>query len=138
MSTAAQTTTPPAEITARRTLRLVNDLGLHARAAAKLVALTNRFTADIQVEFEGESIYAKSIMGLLTLSAPHGSELVFAASGSDAEAALDAVAALVATGFGEGVRPIPTAPYAAISQASAESPPEPAHGGLARDSTGDA
>jgi phosphocarrier protein len=84
-----------------RAVRLVNRLGLHARAAARFVDLAGRFRASILVAMNGIAVDGKSILGILTLAAPCGSELQLVAEGDDAEAALSALADLVASGFGE-------------------------------------
>lgn len=86
---------------AHRTLELVNRLGLHARAAAKLVHVTSRFTSEISVRHNDEEVNGKSILGLLLLAAPCGSNLTFTVNGVDESAALDAIQALVADRFGE-------------------------------------
>ena len=87
---------------AQRTLELVNKLGLHARAAAKLVHVTSRFASQVTVRNGDEEVNGKSILGLLLLAAPFGSSLTFSAHGEDEDAALDAVEALIAGRFGEG------------------------------------
>jgi phosphocarrier protein len=81
--------------------RLVNRLGLHARAAAQLVRTANRFKADLMVAKDGEEVNGKSIMGLLMLAAPAGSLLRITVSGEDAEEALQAIGDLINDGFGE-------------------------------------
>lgn len=86
----------------QRTVELVNRLGLHARAAAKLVHLTGRFTCDITVRHNDEEVNGKSILGLLLLAAPCGSKLTFTASGADAAAALASIEELIQGRFGEG------------------------------------
>ncbi len=85
--------------------RIVNDFGLHARAAARLVHLTQSFQSDIFIEHDGNRVHGKSIMGVLSLAAAHGSQLVVIADGPDADIALTQIAALVARGFDEGVKP---------------------------------
>lgn len=82
-------------------MRLVNRLGLHARAAARFVDLAGRFQSSILVAMNGIAVDGKSILGILTLAAPCGSELQLVAEGDDAEAALAALSDLVASGFGE-------------------------------------
>ncbi len=84
-------------------LTVVNDLGLHARAAGKLVRVARRFEAEIRVECDGRTADGKSIVGLLTLAASRGKALRVTAVGTDAKAALDALAYLVANGFEEGI-----------------------------------
>lgn len=81
--------------------RLVNRLGLHARAAAQLVQTANRFKADVVVAKDGEAVNGKSIMGLLMLAAPVGSLLQVTVSGDDAAEAMRAIGALINNGFGE-------------------------------------
>jgi phosphocarrier protein len=81
--------------------QLVNRLGLHARAAAQLVQTANRFKADVMVAKEDEEVNGKSIMGLLMLAAPVGSLLRVTVSGEDADAAMQAIGALINDGFGE-------------------------------------
>lgn len=84
-----------------RPLRIVNQRGLHARAAAKFVALAERFGANVDVLKDGQSVSARSIMGLMLLGAGPGSEIELRAEGWDAREALEALAALVESGFGE-------------------------------------
>jgi phosphocarrier protein len=81
--------------------RLINRLGLHARAAAQLVQTANRFKADVTVTKDGEEVNGKSIMGLLMLAAPLGSLLQVTVSGEDAEEAMQAIGVLINDGFGE-------------------------------------
>ncbi len=85
----------------RRTLAIVNLRGLHARAAAKFVTTAERFAAAVEVERDGQSVAARSIMGLMMLGAGRGSTIELVAAGVDAREALDALAALVEGGFGE-------------------------------------
>lgn len=82
-------------------LLVVNKLGIHARPAAALVQCVLAFESDVFILFNGNRVNAKSIMGLLTLAATQGSRLTVTCKGSDAGAALDAVRALFASGFGE-------------------------------------
>ena len=82
---------------------VVNQLGMHARAAAKFVHLAARFRAQIRVARDGREMDGKSIMGLLLLAAARGSKITIAADGVDEQQALDALAALVESGFGEDV-----------------------------------
>lgn len=81
---------------------IVNKKGLHARATAKFVQCAARFDADITVSRCGETVGATSIMGVLTLGAGIGSTITIVAMGAEAQAALDALAALIADKFGEG------------------------------------
>jgi phosphocarrier protein HPr len=80
-----------------------NPLGLHARAAARFVQTAARFAAQIRVSRGERTVDGKSLMGVLLLAASQGSTLQIDADGPDAEAALDALVALVAVGFGEVV-----------------------------------
>ena len=80
---------------------IVNAKGLHARAAAKLAKLSATFKSDITVTRNEQTVSARSIMGLMMLAAAKGSEIEIQARGPDSEAALAAVLALVAGGFGE-------------------------------------
>ena len=84
-----------------RELLIVNRKGLHARATAKFVQCAELFEADIKVSRCGEVVGGTSIMGILTLGAGMGRTITVAAIGPDAEAALDAITALVANRFGE-------------------------------------
>jgi phosphocarrier protein len=80
-----------------------NALGLHARAAARFVQAAGRFAAQIRVTRDGRTVDGKSLMGVLLLAASKGSTLRIEAEGADAGPAVDALAALVASGFGEAV-----------------------------------
>ena len=80
---------------------VVNQLGMHARAAAKFVHLAGRFDASVRVAGEHREMDGKSIMGILLLAARRGSTITISADGTDERAAVDALVALVASGFGE-------------------------------------
>jgi phosphocarrier protein len=84
-----------------RQLKIVNEKGLHARAAAKLVEVVEGFDATAEVSHNGQSASGDSIMGLLMLAAAKGSTIDVEIAGSDAEPLADAMAALVADRFGE-------------------------------------
>jgi phosphocarrier protein HPr len=84
-----------------REIEIVNRLGLHARAAAKLVHLASSFSCRVSVLFAGEDVDAKSILGLLLLAAPQGAKLTLRCDGPDDAAAVAAIAALFAERFGE-------------------------------------
>lgn len=84
-----------------RRLTICNKRGLHARAAAKFVGVAERFGAAVDVEKDGQSVSARSIMGLMMLGAGIGSTIVLRAEGWDAKEALDALSALVEAGFHE-------------------------------------
>lgn len=88
---------------AKGTFTIVNALGLHARAAARLVKLTGTFQSDIYLEKDGQEVDGKSIMGILMLAAAKGSEVSVRTEGEDAKAALAEIQKLFAEGFGEGV-----------------------------------
>ncbi len=85
----------------RRTVTLVNSRGLHARAAARFVKLAEGFNAQIFVTRDGETVSGGSIMGLMMLAAATGCDILIEAAGAEAEAAVDALTALVAAGFEE-------------------------------------
>jgi phosphocarrier protein HPr len=85
----------------RREVEIVNTRGLHARASAKFVKCAEQFDADINVSRDGQTVPATSIMGLMMLAAQMGSTILIEASGRDAEPALDALASLIASRFGE-------------------------------------
>lgn len=84
-----------------RTFQIVNKLGLHARPAARLVQTANRFQAEITLQKDGQHANAKSIMGVLMLAAPLGTDLNVVAYGDDAEEAVRAIGELISDGFGE-------------------------------------
>jgi phosphocarrier protein len=86
-----------------RTVPVVNQLGMHARAAAKFVHLATRFQAHVTVARDTREMDGKSIMGLLLLAASRGSTITISADGADEREAVDDLCALVASGFGEGV-----------------------------------
>lgn len=85
-----------------REVEIVNRLGLHARAAAKLVHLAGSFECDVTLSQNGEDVDAKSILGLLLLAAGKGSSVVLRCDGRDEEDAIAALSALIADRFGEG------------------------------------
>jgi phosphotransferase system HPr (HPr) family protein len=84
-----------------REVEVVNRLGLHARAAAKLVHAAGRFSSSVVLADSRQEVDAKSILGLLLLAAAHGSRLTIRCAGPDEQEAADAVTALFAAGFGE-------------------------------------
>jgi phosphocarrier protein len=88
--------------TAKGEFTIVNALGLHARAAAQLVKLANRFQSEVFLVKDGQEVNGKSIMGVLMLAATQGSTIAVRAEGDDAESALKAIGELVQAGFGEG------------------------------------
>jgi phosphocarrier protein len=84
-----------------RQVTIVNTRGLHARAAAKLVATAEKFSANIDVVRDGTRVPARSIMGLMFLGAGKGADIELVASGWDAHEALEALVALIEAGFNE-------------------------------------
>lgn len=78
-----------------------NKLGLHARAAAKLVNLASQFKSEITLTRNGQGVNAKSIMGIMMLAAGKGSKLRLTAEGADEQPALEALCALIDNRFGE-------------------------------------
>jgi phosphocarrier protein HPr len=84
-----------------RRVTIANKRGLHARAAAKFVKCVSQYGADVTVTRDGNSVNGASIMGLMMLGAGIGSEIAIAAQGADAAEALDALAVLVESKFGE-------------------------------------
>ncbi len=84
-----------------RDVQIVNPLGMHARPAAQLVRLASGFASEVTIARDGMPVNAKSIMGVMMLAAEQGCTVQIAATGPDAEAAVDAIAILVARGFGE-------------------------------------
>lgn len=81
---------------------IINKLGLHARAAAKLTQLAGRFKSDIWLSRNGQRVNAKSIMGVMMLAASKGSSISIEASGEDENEALQALLDLIVNCFGEG------------------------------------
>ncbi len=80
---------------------IVNALGLHARAAAQLVKIANRFPCEVLLECEGESVNGKSIMGVLMLAAAQGMRVKVKCSGAGAADCLKEISVLIANKFGE-------------------------------------
>ena len=86
----------------RRTIKVSNKLGLHARASAKLTQAASRFQSAVWIARNGRRVNAKSIMGVMMLAAGLGSTVEVEADGPDEESAMSAVEALFADKFGEG------------------------------------
>ncbi len=84
-----------------KTLVIVNKLGLHARAAAKLVKLASSFESDIQVKRQQRAVNGKSIMGVMLLAASKGTEIELIVSGEDEEDAMQSLVSLINNRFGE-------------------------------------
>lgn len=80
---------------------IVNKLGLHARAASRLVNCASGYASEIRIVRGARAVNAKSIMGVLTLAAARGAELVIEAEGADQQQALEALTALIEGRFGE-------------------------------------
>jgi phosphocarrier protein len=90
-----------------RAVTVINELGLHARAAARFVHLATRFESQIRVGRNSKVMDGKSIMGILLLAAARGTTITISAQGTDEGAAVDALVELVASGFGELAPPPP-------------------------------
>ena len=86
----------------QRETSIVNKLGLHARASAKLTQLAGQFKSNIWIGRNGKRVNAKSIMGVMMLAAAKGSSIVIETDGPDEEAAMTALTDLIAGLFGEG------------------------------------
>ena len=86
----------------RQEVEIINRLGLHARASAKLTQLAGQYAAEVWVSRNGRRVNAKSIMGVMMLAAAKGSRVTIETTGSDEAAALPAIVALIADKFGEG------------------------------------
>jgi phosphocarrier protein HPr len=84
-----------------RLVTIANKRGLHARAAAKLATMAERFNASVDVQRDGQTVSARSIMGLMMLGAGMGATIELRAQGWDAREALEALAGLVEAGFDE-------------------------------------
>lgn len=85
-----------------REIEIINKLGLHARAAAKLVTHASQYKSDIQLIRNDQKVNAKSIMGVMMLAAGQGTTLLMIANGNDESEAIDALHELVLSRFGEG------------------------------------
>ncbi len=88
-------------ISLQKSFTIINRLGLHARAAAQLVQTANRFNSEVMVEKDDIEVNGKSIMGILLLAAPKGTEISLTVSGEDESEAMDALTILIEDGFGE-------------------------------------
>ncbi len=84
-----------------RNVTIANRLGLHARAAAKLVTMASGYSSDIDIARNDQSVNGKSIMGVMMLAASKGTDLVIRTNGEDEQEAADNLAKLVAEKFGE-------------------------------------
>jgi phosphocarrier protein len=86
----------------RQDIEIVNRLGLHARASAKLTQLASSFECEVWMSRDGRRVNAKSIMGVMMLAAAKGSSVELETEGTDEQAAMDALVALINDKFGEG------------------------------------
>ena len=84
-----------------RDFTINNKLGLHARPSAQITQVASRFASDIHIARNGRRVNAKSIMGVMMLAAGQGTVVTVDAEGDDAQAAVDAIGALIDSGFGE-------------------------------------
>ncbi|GHD54002.1 phosphocarrier protein [Marinobacter persicus] len=85
-----------------RPITIINKLGLHARATAKLVATASEFDSEVKLRGKGREVDAKNIMQVMMLAASQGTEVELVADGPDEQAAIDALTALIDDYFGEG------------------------------------
>jgi phosphocarrier protein HPr len=86
----------------RELVEIINRLGLHARASAKLTQLASQFKSEVWLARNGRRVNAKSIMGVMTLAAAKGSQIEIEITGEDAQVAMEAVTKLIHDKFGEG------------------------------------
>lgn len=82
-------------------LTIVNPMGLHARPASQLVSMANRFESEVWVARDGQEVNGKSILGVLMLACPMGSQVQLRCVGPDADQAFESLSQLVQDGFGE-------------------------------------
>ncbi len=83
-------------------IKIINKLGLHARASAKLTQVANQFESDIWIEKNDKKVNAKSIIGIMMLAASQGTDIKISTEGVDEKEALDSISALINDYFGEG------------------------------------
>lgn len=83
-------------------IKIINKLGLHARASAKLTQVANQFESDIWIEKNDKKVNAKSIMGVMMLAASQGSDVIITTQGPDEKEALNSIVDLINDYFGEG------------------------------------
>jgi phosphocarrier protein len=86
----------------KREIEIINKLGLHARASAKLTQTSSQFKCDVFISKGGRRVNAKSIMGVMMLAAGKGTKVELETNGEDEQAAMDAVVGLINNFFGEG------------------------------------
>jgi len=85
----------------QKTVKVINRLGMHARPSAMFVTHASRYKSEIHIEKAGLKVNGKSIMGVMTLAAEMGAEIIVSASGEDEKEAVKDLAELISTGFGE-------------------------------------
>jgi phosphocarrier protein len=85
----------------QRDVEIVNKLGLHARPSARLTQLASSFKSNVHVSRNGRRVNAKSIMGVMMLAAARGTTVTLETDGDDEQEAIDALAGLIRSGFGE-------------------------------------
>jgi len=85
----------------KKTTKIINKLGLHARPSALLVSTAAKFTSEVHFTKNGLRVNGKSIMGVMMLAAEQGAEIIVEADGADEESAVDALIGVIATGFSE-------------------------------------
>jgi len=83
-------------------IKIINKLGLHARASAKLTQVANQFKSDIWIEKNNKKVNAKSVMGVMMLAVSQGSNITITIEGTDEQDALSSIIALINDYFGEG------------------------------------
>ena len=83
-------------------IKIINKLGLHARASAKLTQIANQFESDIWLEKNDKKVNAKSMMGVMMLAASQGTNIIITTEGPDEKEALNSIVALINDFFGEG------------------------------------
>ncbi len=83
-------------------ITIINKLGLHARAAAKLVSTASTYSSKVKISFNDKEVDGKSIMSVMMLAACQGSEITLKVDGHDEDAAMDAITDLINDYFGEG------------------------------------
>jgi phosphocarrier protein HPr len=86
----------------QREIEIINKLGLHARASAKLTQMAAKFPCEVSLSRNGRKVNAKSIMGVMMLAANKGSKVILETDGAEEAAAIEALAALITDRFGEG------------------------------------
>ena len=86
----------------KKEIEIINKLGLHARAAAKLVSTAAKYDAEIKIGYENQMVNAKSIMGVMMLAASKGKIVTITSEGNDAEQGMQSICELINNYFGEG------------------------------------